>query len=317
MSKMKGIDIERQSDGKVIAKQIRRCICSEKIGDLYILRCRIKELGEHDYECQTNRDFIQKPHLKNNGRKVWLSDDAKLSTNKAIDDFDKTIAQAKNGSSTKAIIIPGKFTLYYKHLTNNLYHYILEYTSWENKPVTILFADCTQWGMQEAYTIRDMVLDVHNYLTWHCLHKFHDIISSNDEAVLDILENSTEQSIQENPIFKATVTSNDIITQKLIKLHYNIESLEETKWLSENVFHTEILPKLPEKYNKDYYVSFSQSHGLLASYQIYSRPTFAMKGHTYRYWTLNPCTRIGVDAAPKDADIISLEEYLELFKDYR
>ena len=169
---MKGIDIERQSGGKVFAKQIRRCVCAEKIGDLYIIKCRIKELGEHIYECQADRDFIQKSHLKNNGKKVWLSDNAKLSINKAIDDFDKTVAQAKDSSYTKAIIIPGKFTLYYKHLEDYLYHFILEYISRENRTETILFTDCEFWRMQSASPISRMLSKVYDYLRWHCLHTF-------------------------------------------------------------------------------------------------------------------------------------------------
>ena len=39
-----------------------------------------------------------------------------------------------------------------------------------------------------------------------------------------------------------------------------------------------------------------------------------MKGSTHEAYSLNPHTRSGVDAAPVDAETISFEEYLELFK---
>ena len=39
-----------------------------------------------------------------------------------------------------------------------------------------------------------------------------------------------------------------------------------------------------------------------------------MNGSTHEAYSLNPHTKSGVDAAPDEAETISFEEYLELFK---
>ena len=52
-----------------------------------------------------------------------------------------------------------------------------------------------------------------------------------------------------------------------------------------------------------------------SGYRIIHRPFFSMWNATHSKWELNPYTKTGVDAAPKDAETISFQEYLELFKD--
>ena len=52
-----------------------------------------------------------------------------------------------------------------------------------------------------------------------------------------------------------------------------------------------------------------------SGYHISHRPYFSMWNATRSKWELNPYTKTGVDAAPKDAETISFQEYLELFED--
>ena len=78
-----------------------------------------------------------------------------------------------------------------------------------------------------------------------------------------------------------------------------------------------MLPALPESHDKRYYVrtdtiDFDALHR--SGYQLLHRPYFAMKGSTHAAYSLNPHTKYGVDTAPDEAEIISFDEYLELFK---
>ena len=78
-----------------------------------------------------------------------------------------------------------------------------------------------------------------------------------------------------------------------------------------------MLPALPEAHDKRYCVrtdtiDFALLHR--SGYQLLHRPYFAMKDSMHEAYTLNPHTKSGVDAAPYEAETISFEEYLELFK---
>lgn len=52
-----------------------------------------------------------------------------------------------------------------------------------------------------------------------------------------------------------------------------------------------------------------------SGYHISHRPFFSMWNSTHSKWELNPHTKVAVDAAPKDAETISFQEYLKLFED--
>ena len=86
-----------------------------------------------------------------------------------------------------------------------------------------------------------------------------------------------------------------------IKLFYDLLPQDEIK---------ELFPNLPEEYNKEYIIKVNDTLGYLllaGGYKIAHRPGFAMMGSTRLFWTINPHTKCGVDAARLDKEVILLE----------
>lgn len=76
------------------------------------------------------------------------------------------------------------------------------------------------------------------------------------------------------------------------------------------------LPALSEEYNKKYYLKNTAALGKLlvkSKYTILHRPYFSMINSTHEAVTVNPHTKIAVDAAPISEPLITLEEFLALF----
>ncbi len=133
---------------------------------------------------------------------------------------------------------------------------------------------------------------------------------------IEELHNGTQEGVEKNPLYLAAGAVGDVLMQKQLKVVYRVATPEDCAWLAEKEGQP-LLPPLPEAYDKKYYVrTDSIDFDLLyrSGYQILHRPYFAMKGSTHDICTLNPHGKFGVDAAPKDAEAISFEEYRELFK---
>ena len=96
----------------------------------------------------------------------------------------------------------------------------------------------------------------------------------------------------------------------------NLATNEECMRLSELTGRT-ILPKADIKYNKTFVVNRDSIDATIldqSGYRILHRPYFAMKESTHNKWELNPYTKSGVDAANRDEDGISFEEYVLMIK---
>ncbi|MBE6738666.1 MAG: hypothetical protein E7566_08500 [Ruminococcaceae bacterium] len=79
----------------------------------------------------------------------------------------------------------------------------------------------------------------------------------------------------------------------------------------------EKLPKLSEKFNRNYYVKADTVNIRLLSnsgYAMLHRPYFAMKGSTHSAITLNPHTKVCIDAAPMSEQAICFQDFLKLFE---
>ena len=291
---MKGKVIERKNGDKFYIENIDSCICNGKTDESYVLSCRIKQLGTKEYSCGKNPDYIQKSRSE---KKLWLSGNAKTSVNSAIESFEKEIAEAKAGSYAKAEITDN-FSLYYKALAANIYKFIMEFTS-QNNEHEIKIAD--------KYSLREMLNELIFTIKNNSSDKHNDIIN--------ILEKTDEQTISNNPLYTSAASNNDLSTQMLLKLYYRIETEEERQELSSNVLVQVMLPRLSEKYNKDYYVKPNQTQiDMLESsdYEILHKPYFAMEGNTHSIWTLNPHTKKATDAAPLGSRAISYKKYFDL-----
>ena len=76
------------------------------------------------------------------------------------------------------------------------------------------------------------------------------------------------------------------------------------------------LPALSEEHNRDYFVKNKEGVGTLlveSNYRVMHRPYFAMKGYTHDVMTVNPHTKIAVDAGPIAEQPMTPQEFLALF----
>ena len=79
----------------------------------------------------------------------------------------------------------------------------------------------------------------------------------------------------------------------------------------------QLLPALPQAYNRKYFVQTADMDLTLlfdSGYTFFHRPYFAMYACTRAAYTLNPHAKLGTDAAPKAAQAISFREFLQLFE---
>ena len=120
-----------------------------------------------------------------------------------------------------------------------------------------------------------------------------------------------------NSIIELARIKNDRKVELGIKVLNKEETIEECIELK-NILGINILPKASIEHNKNYVISNIDSDisEILdySGYKILHRPYFSMRGSTHSKWTLNPYTKEGVDAAPKDAEAISFEEFMNIFK---
>ena len=84
----------------------------------------------------------------------------------------------------------------------------------------------------------------------------------------------------------------------------------------ENVKWKGKLPTLSKEYDRKYYVENKSVIGKLlakSDYTMLHRPYFAMKGSTHDVITVNPHTKVAVDAAPIAEHTMTTQEFLALF----
>lgn len=284
-----------KSDGRFYVRSIRNCICKEMYDGQYMLDCRIKEQGTKRYSCGDDPEYIVR-FLET--KCLWLSDEARTTVNDAIDRFKKGVSEALGDGFTKVEIRGCLTDLYYRHIEKDRFDFFIVYKRTEsikgNAERTLLLNNST---LQEMF----------HELCWQ---------SSGDEEMINILRESTSQTIAENPVYIAAVADGDITMQNLLKLHYRIASEEECMQLTEDVFDAVILPPLTEEYDRNYPVYSATIKGDLlkrSGYKVWHTPYLSMYGQTHRIWLLNPHTKCGIDSGPSDEEAMTYDEYLELF----
>jgi len=105
--KMKNIIKEND---KYFVCTIKKCTCEEKDGNNYILICTIKEKGTKIYTYQKDQDYIS----KYDGKRLYLSSEAKTLVQNTIDDFERELQKFN------------KSKLDYLRLSNNCYVLMLK-----------------------------------------------------------------------------------------------------------------------------------------------------------------------------------------------
>ncbi len=280
-------------DDRYFVKKISDCTCVRKEDELYLLTCRIRERGEKDYYCSDDPEYIQR-----DSKRLWLTDEARSQIKYAVDEFNEK-SEALYDKSCKRIDIDAcRTVIHYRRSDKTGLDFLLEIGH------PNIASECSEMKLQFMDSSIEELL---HELSWHI---------PGDDRIVDMIRHSTVENINDNPIYKAAIDTDDLEMQRLIKLYYRIANEDECRWISDNVFGTYILPPLSEEYNKSFFVcSDGIDSNLLAKsgYRILHKPYFAMPGNTHGAWTLNPYSKVGTDAAPVQEEKISFEEYLGLF----
>ena len=283
---------------KLYIRAIRKCTCEEKSGDVYRLSCKIIERGERSYCYKPGDVFLARMSREDpNDKRLWLTPEAIRTIEQTIAGFEARVAAVKT-EFVKATAKELNMDIYYKY-QDGLYDLAIIWNG-PNGPdrQIILFGKCD---------LTEMVSRIRFHVPYSLKEKC-DVAKSLIEPTAEIIEI--------NPLYVAAGKTGDEKMQKLLKLYYHIATEEECLWL-QNTLGVRVLPSLSEEYNRNYYVRGDEiSENLLdhSGYTILHRPYFAMMNSTHSIWTLNPHTKIGVDAAKKDVTTISFSEYLAMFE---
>ena len=285
---------------KLYVEKIKSCCCSEIRGNDYLLWCRIRQRGNNYYLYAPGTGCLRKAWLGD--KHLYLSEDAQRTVDQTVRQFDEETAEEVLNYYVKVEICEGKVIIWYRRLNCRHFSAVLTYP--DNKGVL-----CKEY--YPATDLESLIreLSFGRSASWRKLFP-------EETCSIEKLHHGTPEGVKRNPLYLSAGASGDALMQKQLKIVYRVASPEDCAWLTEKG-GLPVLPALPEDYDKKYYVrTDSIDFALLhrSGYQILHRPYFAMKGSTHDACSLNPHTKYGVDAAPDGAEIISFEEYLELFK---
>lgn len=282
---------------RLYIEKIKSCSCTEKRGDDYLLCCRIHQRGDKYYLYEPGAGRLRT--VLTGEKYLYLSENAQQTVHHTVRQFDEEISKEVLNYYVKVEIYEGKVTVWYRRLSRSHFAAVLTYPNEEG----VL---CKQYfpvtGLESL--IRE--------LSFGCWRK----LFPEGACPIEELHHGTREGVEKNPLYLSAGASGDVLMQKQLKIVYRVASPEDCAWLTEKTGKP-VLPSLPESHDKRYYVrtdtiDFDALHR--SGYQLLHRPYFAMKGSTHEAYSLNPHTKYGVDAAPDEAEIISFDEYLELFK---
>ena len=282
---------------RLYVEKIKSCSCTEKRGNDYLLWCRIHQRGDMYYLYEPGAGRLRT--VLTGEKNLYLSEAAQQTVDHTVRQFDEEISKEVLNYYVKVEIYEGKVTIWYRRLSRSHFAAVLTYPNDEGVfckkyfPVTSLES-----------LIREL-----SFGRWRKLFP-------EGACPIEELHHGTREGVEKNPLYLSAGASGDVLMQKQLKIVYRVASPEDCAWLSEKGGKP-VLPALPEAYDRRYYVrtdsiNFDTLHR--SGYQLLHRPYFGMRGSTHEAYSLNPHTKSGVDAAPDEAETISFEEYLELFK---
>ena len=266
---------EIKTEEGILLQKIKKCVCLEKVGEFYDLRCKIHQRGERYYSYRPGSAYISKD-LRH---RFYLSDgkDGALHTViAAVSAFEEATALLKTDENY-VDLRDGMTTLYYRHNADNTVDFLL----------CRCCNDCKEETLYPCYTVSKMLREI----------------------------SFGGASPATGAVFRHASNGGDELLALQTRLYENAADEKECARLGE-LLNERVLPKLPEEYNRDIVVCVDESlkHVLDSSgYRILHRPYFGMKDSTHQNWTLNPCTKTGVDAANIREEAISSSEFLALF----
>ena len=274
--------------------------CTEKRGDDYLLCCRIHQRGDKYYLYEPGAGRLRT--VLTGEKYLYLSEAAQQTVDHTVRQFDEETSKEVLNYYVKVEIYEGKVILWYRRLSRSRFAAVLTYPDDEG----IL---CKQYF--PVTSLESLIRELSYGLSAPWRKLFPE-----GTCPIEELHNGTPEGVERNPLYISAGASGDVLMQKQLKIVYRVASPEDCAWLTEKGGKP-VLPALPETYDRDFFVrTASIDFALLrrSGYQLLHRPYFGMRGSTHEACSLNPHTKSGVDAAPDEAETISFEEYLELFK---
>ena len=219
------IDNEFIDGEKRFIRNIKKCICTEKIGDYYILKCKIIQHGEYEYVYEPGTGHISKHTCKN--KKLWLTDSSKAQADAAVHEMNAVIEKAQSNGYAYEDSSNIKLAIYYERKSDFMYECLIRRNEKNN---------ISHYNLYSSLPIEKIVQDV----GWQ------------DRDGREVWE-ADRNSIESNPFYIAAIHNHDELLQKQLKLYYRIADEKECIGLSETLGR-QILPSLSEAFDKTYCV---------------------------------------------------------------
>lgn len=268
-------------------REVRRCDVFREQRGRYVLRLRIRELGQKDYTYAAGDTFVTRDR-----KKYHLDPPALAAVTEAIRTATARFSE---------MIAAGRFAAWQE------YRLRLYYARREDAPETYDFL-LVYRGEGECYETREMP-DEHSLpaifftLEWR--------FERNRQGASLVAPKTGR--LAEHPLYRAAVAGGDRTLAAQMARIWGEEDEETDTQENDGVRR---LPRLREGTPRRYAVLTETIDFplLVASgYRLLHRPHFAMWGQTHAAYMLDPYNKVGVDAAPLKAEPMPFLAYLALF----
>ncbi len=287
---------EYNDGGRLYVEKIDECHCSRKVGDRYVLDCRIHQRGMRSYTCGAAAEYIE---YDPDGKRLWLSEAAAELVKGKIRGFEGHIALVKDGNFARLPLEEMDTVLYYKHEPSGLYSYLLEYADRSGLRVTAAF---------RKRSLHEMLFDA-------AYGQYSDMKVCHPE-INDLIVSSDAEGLQRNPLYLGAQALGDEQLQAELRQYYHQET--EDDWFSMScrtgMF---VFPALSEEFDREFIVDTDTVNIQLlgqSGYKFLHVPYFSMRGKTHAKCEVNPHRKSCIDAARTDAPSISFSEFLGIIK---
>ncbi len=124
-------------------------------------------------------------------------------------------------------------------------------------------------------------------------------------------------SIGTYPLYVSAVEQGDKVLKAELELYYGYIDSEALELLKKESGRQCYLVRLGIEYDCDYVVEkdmIPEAFLKESGYSILHTPYFSMDGQTHEYWMLNPHKKTVIDSGPADAEALTFNQYLDLFR---
>ena len=287
---------ETRIDGKWWLDGFRSCICNRKVGDNYVVTCKIHRRGwPRNYDCTKKADRLVRDE------KSWcLTVEARKTVLNAICSYERRTAELEIGSHISVQILQANTQVFLRRRDKETFDAVVKDAYDQERPET-----CWLGKFPIGKIIRETAF---RRCFWQGDKDLHELS--------DLLWRTPAEQLPENPFYLAARASGDELLRLQIRLFYNLADVEDCRKL-EKALGYRILPPLGEKFDRDFVIPSEEIDDDLlrqSGYVILHRPYLSMQGYTQNLWRINPHKKGGVDAAKTGAEVTSFQDFLSMFE---